>query len=360
MRGTYFWNRRNEDGIKKAVSYFEQAIAADENYALAHAGLALALCPMGYLGYSAPGEVLPKMRAAATRAVSLDPTLPEAHVAMAAVLTFYEWNWSEGEREFQRAVELNPSLPIAHHWYALLRECLSRYDEALEQRRRARELDPTSPPILAALGQTLFRLGHNEQALTELHKAVEMDNSLDGAHVGIGNVYQQRGDYARATPEYRLAAQYSPASGRDKAFLGYALAQAGNTREANQILSELMSASHERYVSAVHLAIICAGLGDKETAMNWLEKAYDRGDPALCDVMTQLRFRSPYAHPRFKRLLQKMGLAATQSRFQPIDGQSYFVRSALRSSSLTLAIFAAMRRVSLRLPERLRRFDLVV
>jgi TolB-like protein/DNA-binding winged helix-turn-helix (wHTH) protein/tetratricopeptide (TPR) repeat protein len=320
MRGTYFWNRRNEDGIKKAVSYFEQAIAADDNYALAHAGLAMALCPMGYLGYSAPEEVLPKMRVAATRAVSLDPTLPEAHVATAAVLTFYDWNWSEGEREFQRAFELNPNLPIAHHWYALLLECLGRYADALEQRRRARELDPTSPPILAALGQTLFRLGHTEQALTELHKAVEMDNSLDGAHVGIGNVYQHRGDYARAIPEYRLAVQYSPGSWRDKAVLGYALAQAGNAREANQILSELISASHERYVSPVHLAILCAGLGDKEAAINWLEKAYDRGDPALCDAMTQLRFQSLYTHPRFKRLLQRMGLAEAEQRSRSVNG----------------------------------------
>jgi TolB-like protein/DNA-binding winged helix-turn-helix (wHTH) protein/Flp pilus assembly protein TadD len=319
MRGTYFWNRRNEDGIKKAVSYFEQAIAADDNYALAHAGLAMALCPMGYLGYSAPEEVLSKMRVAATRAVSLDPTLPEAHVATAAVLTVYDWNWSEGEREFQRALELNPNLPIAHHWYALLLECLGRYADALEQRRRARELDPTSPPILAALGQALFRLGHTEQALTELHKAVEMDNSLDGAHVGIGNVYQHRGDYARAIPEYRLAVQYSPGSWRDKAVLGYALAQAGNAREANQILSELINASHERYVSPVHLAIICAGLGDKEAAMNWLEKAYDRGDPALCDAMTQLRFQSLYTHPRFKRLLQRMGLAEAEQGSRAVN-----------------------------------------
>jgi TolB-like protein/DNA-binding winged helix-turn-helix (wHTH) protein/Flp pilus assembly protein TadD len=310
MRGSYFWNRRNENGITKAVSYFEQAIAADDSYAFAHAGLAMALCPMGYVGYSAPEEVLPKMRAAASRAVSLDPTLPEAHVATAAVLTFYDWNWSEGEREFQRALELNPNLPIAHHWYAMLLECIGRYEDALEQRRRARELDPTSPPVLAALGQTLFRLGRNEQALTEFHKAVEMDNSLDSAHVGIGNVYQRRGDYARAIPEYRLAIKYSPGSWRDKAVLGYALAQAGKTREANQILSELIRASHERYVSPVHLAIICAGLGDKETAMNWLEKAYDQVDPALCDVMIQLRFQSLYTHPRFRTLLQKMGLAA--------------------------------------------------
>jgi tetratricopeptide (TPR) repeat protein len=219
----------------------------------------------------------------------------------------------EGEKEFQRALKLNPNLPLAHHWYAMLLECRGRFQDALKHRQRAQELDPINPIILSALGQTLIRVGDNERAVAEFHKALELDNSFGPAHEGIGNVYQQRGDYEHAIPEYRLAVQYSAGSAGARANLGNALAQAGGTREAKQILSELSTPSPDRYVSPVHLAIICAGFGDKEAAFNWLEQAYDRGDPALCDVMRQSRFRSLYTHPRFKRLLQKMGLTAIQS-----------------------------------------------
>ena len=311
MRGIFFLNKRNEDGFRKAVSYFEQAIAVDHNYALAHAGLAAALCPSGYMGYLAPEEINPKIRAAATQAVTLDPSLPEAHVALAAVRGFYEWNWSEGEREFQRALEFNPNLPLAHHWYAMLLECLGRYREALKHRQRARELDPITPIIVSALGQTLFLLGDEERASAEFRKALELDSSLDQAHIGIGQVYERRGEYERAIPEYRLALQYSSGSRVARAALGHALARAGSVPEAKQILDELIKVSHTQHVSPFHLAVIWVGLGDNETALNLLEKAHHRSESTTSGVMIAPQFQSLYANPRFRRLLQKMGLAVT-------------------------------------------------
>ncbi len=310
MRGIFFWNKRSENGLKKAVSCFEQAIALDDNYALAYAGLAAALSPTGYRGYSAPGEVHAKMRAAATRAVTLDPKLPEAHVALGAVLAFYEWNWSEGEKEFQRALELNPNLPLAHHWYGQLLDGLGRYEEALKHRQRAQELDPITPIVIYALGQTRFLLGDNERALAEFRKALELDNSLDRAHIGIGQVYAQRKDYDRAIHEYRLADEYSPGSRVAKAALGYALARAGATSDARQILNEWTSSSNAQYVSRVHLAMIYVGLGENETALNCLERAYDLGDPALSGILIDPEFQTLRTLPRFRRLLQRMGLAS--------------------------------------------------
>jgi TolB-like protein len=310
MRGIYFSNKRNEDGFRKAVSYFEQAIAVDHNYALAHAGLAAALCPSGYMGYLAPKEINPKIRAAATHAVTLDPSLPEAHVALAAVRGFYEWNWSESEREFQRALELNPNLPLAHHWYAMLLECLGRYQEALKHRQRARELDPVTPIIVSALGQTLFLLGEEERALAEFRKALELDISLDQAHVGIGQVYERRGEDERAILEYRLALQHSSGSRVAKAALGHALARSGAAPEAKQILGELLRISHTQHVSPFHLAVIWVGLGDNETALNWLEKAHDQSEPTISGILIAPQFQFLCAHPRFRSLLQKMGLTA--------------------------------------------------
>ena len=310
MRGIYFWNKRNEDGLRKAVSYFEQAIAMDGNYALAHAGLASALAPMGYLGYAASDEIRPRIRAAATRAVTLDPSLPEGHVALGTVLSFYEWNWSEGETEFQRALALNPNLPWVHHFYALQLECGGRYQDALKHRQRAEELDPITPIVLNGFGQALFLVGDNDRALVQFRKALELDNTLDQAHVGIGETFEERGDYQRAISEYRLAVQYAPGSRLAKAALGHGLARAGATSESKQILNDLIRDSQTQYVSPFQLAIICAGLGDNDAAMDWLEKAYDKGDSALSALTRERRLQPLHSYPRFKRLVERLGLAA--------------------------------------------------
>jgi len=313
MRGIYFWNKRNEDGLRKAVSYFEQAIAMDGNYALAHAGLASALAPIGYLGYAPSFEIRPRIRAAATRAVTLDPSLPEGHVALANVLSFYEWNWSEGEREFQRALALNPNLPWVHHFYALQLECWGRYQEALKHRYRAEELDPITPIVLNGLGQGLILVGDNDRALVQFRKALELDNSLDQAHVGIGQIFAERGDYQRAISEYRLAVQYAPGSRLAKAALGYGLARAGNTSESKRILNDLIRQSQTQYVSPFQLAIICAGVGDNDAALDWLEKDYDTGDPALSALTRERRFQPLHSYPRFKHLVERLGLSAVGS-----------------------------------------------
>ena len=248
------------------------------------------------------------MRAAATRAVSLDPNLPEAHVALGAVVAFYEWNWSEGEKEFQRALALNPNLPLAHHWHAMLLESPGWVPgrAGTTAARAGTRADHSHHDRRA--GQTLFRLGDNQRALIEFHKALELDSSLEYAHVGIGDVDERRGDYARAISEYRLVVKNLPRSTRAKAEVGYALAQAGNQSEAKQLLRELTTASQDRYLSPVFPAMIYAGLEDQEAALDRLEQAYDRGDPALCDLLRQWRFHGLSAHPRYTRLLQRMGL----------------------------------------------------
>lgn len=312
-RGIFFWNKRTEDGLRKAVSYFEQAIALDPNYALAHAGLAGALGPLGVLGYAPRDEVYSKMRAAATKAVSLDPSLPEAHVALGALFAHYDWNWSEGEKEFQRALEFNPNLPWAHLWYGYMLERLGRLEDALRHGQRAQELDPITPANLALVGHTLLLMGKDERALVEYRKLLELDGTSWQAHAGIARVYEWRGEYEKAAAEYRLQVQYSQGSPSAKAALGYALALAGETSEATRLLHELLDASQTRYVSPVDLAIISAGLGDVAAALNWLEKAYDEKSPALSSVMLDRRFKTLSSHPRFRGLLQKMGFPAIQA-----------------------------------------------
>jgi TolB-like protein/DNA-binding winged helix-turn-helix (wHTH) protein/Flp pilus assembly protein TadD len=324
-RGIFFWNKRSEDGLRKAVSYFEQAIALDNNYALAHAGLAGALAPLGVLGYAPRDEVYARVRAAATMAVTLDPTLPEAHVVLGALYAQYEWNWSEGEREFQRALELNPNLAWAHLWYNYMLNCLGRFDDALRHGKRAQELDPITPVNLVSVGNALLFMGEHERALVEYRKALELDSTSVPVHSGIARVYEWRGEHDKAIAEYRILVQYSQGAPPAKAALGYALARAGTTSEATQILSELIAASQTRYVSPVDLAVICSGLGDDAAALNWLDKAYDEKSPALSSVMVDRRFKILHGLPRFKSLLQKMGF--------PAAGQSMSVNSPAASSS---------------------------
>jgi tetratricopeptide (TPR) repeat protein len=201
-------------------------------------------------------------------------------------------------------------LSLAHHWYAQLLDGVGRSDEALKHRQRAQELDPITPIIVCGLGQTQFLLGDNEQALAQFRKALELDDSLDEAHIGIGQVYAERGDYDSAIREYRLAEEYSPGSRAARAALGHALARAGATSDARQILNEWTSTSHAQYVSPVRLAVIYVGLGENETALNWLERAYDQGDSALSGLMIDPQFQTLRTHPRFRRLLHRMGLAS--------------------------------------------------
>jgi TolB-like protein/DNA-binding winged helix-turn-helix (wHTH) protein/tetratricopeptide (TPR) repeat protein len=305
-RGIFFWNKRSEDGLRKAVSYFEQAIALDNNYALAHAGLAGALGPLGVLGYAPREEVYSRMRASATTAVTLDPTLPEAHVPLGALLAHYEWDWSEGEKEFQRALDLNPNLAWAHLWYGHMLRGLGRFEDALRHGERAQELDPITPVNLVLVGNSLLSMGEDERALIEYRKALELDGTSFPALNGIAHLYEQRDEYEKAVAEYRLAVRYSQGSPTANAALGYALARAGVTPEAKQILREMLAPSQSKYVSPVYLAILCAGLEDDAAALNWLDKAYDERSPALDSSVLDPRFKKLRAHPRFKRLLQKM------------------------------------------------------
>jgi tetratricopeptide (TPR) repeat protein len=187
---------------------------------------------------------------------------------------------------------------------------LGRLEDALKHGQRAQELDPITPVNLVLVGNTLLLMGEQERALVEFRKALELDSTSFQAHTGIAHVYEARGEYEKAVAEYRVLVEYSQGSAPAKAPLGYALARAGATSEATQILHELLAASQTRYVSPVYLAIICAGLRDDSAALNWLDKAYDEKSPDLSSAVLDPRFTPLLTQPRFKSLLQKMGFPA--------------------------------------------------
>jgi TolB-like protein/Tfp pilus assembly protein PilF len=311
LKGRFFWNKRTANDLKKSIEYFEQAIAADPNYALAYAGIADAYVWLP--GYTAgtPRDCYPKAKAAATKALQLDDTLAEAHTTLALAIWLYDFDASQAIREFQRAIELNPNYAIAHQQYGNnTLSALGRFDDAIGEGKRAVELDPLSLVINTDLGSDYYYARRYDEAIAQLHKTLEMDPGFYIAHLVLGQVLDAKGDRDAAIVE----CQNARALNDDPSVLGV-LARvhglSGNKMEAEKILDHLKKLSKERYVSAYSFALVYLGLGDKEEALRWLEQSYqhragsDIGFIRVDPLLDPLR-----GDPRFEALAEKVVPAA--------------------------------------------------
>jgi serine/threonine-protein kinase len=311
LKGRYYWNKRTEEGFNKAIEDFDQAIEKDPNYALAHAGLADSYILLGEYGLLPPSEAYGKAREAATRALELDDTLGEAHNALAAVKANYDWDWPGAEREYKRAIELNPGYATAHQWYSEMLSWLGRHEEALAEIKRAQQLDPLSLIINTVSGRVLLLAGQNDLAIEQLRKTLEMDPNFAFAHYILGAAYLRKGAFAEAIAEFQGATTLSPNITGYKAGLGYAYGRAGKSAEARKLLSELEELSRRRYVSWLDFEAIYAGLGEKDQAFAFLEKAYEQRDYRLVTGLVYMKVTVPdpwRSDPRFQDLLRRVGL----------------------------------------------------
>jgi serine/threonine-protein kinase len=294
----------------KAVEHFNRAIERDPTYAPAYSGLSDTYRMFDQQGLAAPRESMPKAEAAARRALALDDGLAEAHASLAGVLYRYHWEWERAGKEFQRSLALDPNYAEGHRAHAIYLVTLRRHDEALVAAQRARELSPLSVVINVELATTLRRLSRYDDAIEQLDKTLEINPSFWRAHVEFGIISTQKGDLPRAIGSFERAVALSP-RGAPLHWLGYAYAAAGRRREALRILAELEKVSKERYVSPQSFAIVHLGLGQKDEALEWLEKAYDeRAFEVLSFAGTV--FELLHDHPRFQDLLRRMGLARTE------------------------------------------------
>jgi TolB-like protein/class 3 adenylate cyclase/Tfp pilus assembly protein PilF len=306
LRGRYAWSRSSEAGAKQAIDYFNQAIARDPTFALAYAGLADAYWEISDW-YLPPHDAMPKARAAAQRALEIDPNLAEAHTALGVVANQYDWDWSGAEREFQRAIELNPESAEAHQAYGLLLVFLGRFEQSTAELERAQQLDPLSAWITWDLGWPFYLTRQYERDLEQIFKAIEIDPNFSPAYVGLGMVYAAKGEFADAITQLQKgrALQDAPWVASN---LGYVYARAGQRTEAEQVLSELKQLSQRRYVEPAFIAFIYIGLNGREQAFEWLEKAYDARSYFLMFLKTDPQFDSLRSDPRFVVLLKKVGL----------------------------------------------------
>jgi TolB-like protein/DNA-binding winged helix-turn-helix (wHTH) protein/Flp pilus assembly protein TadD len=309
LLGRYFWNRRTEEGLNKAIDYFQQAIEKDSNYAPAHAGLADAYGLLGFAEYGtlSPREAVPKAEAAANRALEIDETLAEAHTALWAIKHRFKWDWDGAEREFKRAIELNPNYATAHHWYALYLASMGRMDEAVTVAKRGRELDPLSLIVNTGFGRVLYCARRHDEAIEQLSRTLELDPSFPVAHYWRGLAYEQKGMHKEAIADLVQLRTLSVSPLRI-AGLGNVYAVSGEKGKAQAILSELKDLLSKRYVSPYDVAVIYSGLGDTDQTFRWLEKTYEEREGALVYLNVEPMFDTVRSDPRFKDLVHRVGL----------------------------------------------------
>jgi TolB-like protein/DNA-binding winged helix-turn-helix (wHTH) protein/Flp pilus assembly protein TadD len=307
LKGRYYWNKRTAEGMKKASDYFQQSINQQPDYGLAYSGLADCNSGLTWHGFASPTEALPRAKAAALKAIEIDPTAGEAHASLALVLS-HQRNWAAAGSEFERALQLSPRYANAHHWYGDYLSVVGRHEEALVEARRAFELDPLSPMINTWLGLRYYHTRRYDEAIKQGRKILEFDSSFAPAHLLLGQAYVQKGLYAQAISELQSATSLSGDSPLYMAQVGVAYAAAGKNAEALGVIDQLQKLATQRYVSSYGLAQIYAALGDKQNAMKWLQSAYDehavwmqylKMDPVLDSLRSQ---------PRFQDLVRQMGL----------------------------------------------------
>jgi TolB-like protein/DNA-binding winged helix-turn-helix (wHTH) protein/Flp pilus assembly protein TadD len=308
LKGRYFWNRRTAEDSLKSVEYFRRAIELDPDFAPAYAGLADAY------NYSpeSRSEKGPRVRAALEKALALDATLAEAHATLANVSLFDDWDWPEAERRFRRAIELDPNHPTAHHWYAYYLAAMGRLDEALAEIRRAQELDPLSLIINTDVGQLLHFARRDAEAVEQLRKTIEMDPRFVMAHHRLAEVYERMGRFEEAAAEFQKAYPGHRAELPRMATVGHVYALSGKRSEARRILALIAQSFRAggSPASKSQVALIHAGLGERDQAFAWLEQALAEKDVELILLKSNPRFDGLRSDARFQDLLRRMNLGS--------------------------------------------------
>lgn len=309
LQGRYHVSQRTEEGLRRAVEFFEKAIVENAQYAQAYSGLSDAYGLLGHYGVLAPAEVWTKAASNAAWAVHLDENSAEAHTSLAHVKSTQDWDWLGAEQEFQRAIALDPRYSTAHHWYAMsCLTALAKLDQACEEMVLSQALDPIS----SIIGRDLARIHYYKQeydaALEQCDHTIELNPHFSPGYWILGLVQEQRGEFDESAAAFQRAIQLSPGSPLMKAALGRTFALSGKQSEAQRILRELHELAERRYVSPFELAAIYFALGQTDDGFQWLAKAFqDRCFELIC-LRVDPRWESLRGTPRFQKLLEQLGL----------------------------------------------------
>ena len=308
LQGRFYLSKRTQSGLRRALELFEQALQEDARFPLAHAGLADAYALLGGFGYLPAAEAYSKARIEVTKALDLDPNLAEAHTTLAMVKYRYEWDWSGCEREFRLALQANPSYAMAHSWYAVFLALMQRFDAALANMDAALALDPMSVVQHWTRGYILYYTRDFDAALRQHQQALVLDPMFARAHVDVGIIHALRGDFRLAIDEVQTAAGLLEDNPGLLASLGYIYALAGDHDEAHRILADLAAHSKRRPVSPFTVAFIHVGLGDADTAFDWLGRSLEQREDALVSLKVNPRIDPLRGDPRLDALMRSVGL----------------------------------------------------
>lgn len=313
LKGRYFWNQRTDQGLKKAIEYFEQAIEIDPQYALAYVGLADSHSGRVIFSSALPDEDFPKAKAAVLKALEIDETLAEAHAVLGIIKIYYEWDWAGAEKECKRAIELNPNNAAAHTRYGEYLVRAGRFDEAIAEFRAGQRLDPLSLMMHTQEGVTLIFARRYDEAIEKLRKTLEMDPNFLWAHVFLGETLAAKGMYEEAISEYQKAAIANGASLEDAARVGAAMraayAASGARGYHRWWIDRFTERAKGRPIHNYDRARRYALLGENDQTLAWLEKAYRYKDPQLVRLKIDAEFDGLRTDPRFQDLLRRMGFA---------------------------------------------------
>jgi len=310
LRGRYFWNKRTPDGIKQAITEFQHAIERDANFALGYVGLADCYTGLTFYNFAAPHEAMPKAKESATKALLLDNTVAEAHASLGHILVNYDWDWPRAEKEFKRSIELKPDYATAHQWYAIhYLTATGRLEEAINETRKALELEPASLVMNTFMGATLYHAGRYDEAIDQCRRTIQMDPNFAVAHWHLGLAYEEKQLLDVATEEFKKAISLSGGSPLMKAALGRAYAKSQKTHEANEMLNELNELAKQQYASPYEIATIYVAAGNNEQAFQLLEQAHREHSFHLVNLNVSPQFKSVRSDPRFQDLVRRLGLS---------------------------------------------------
>jgi TolB-like protein/Tfp pilus assembly protein PilF len=308
LKGRYYWNKRSDENLTKAIAYFEQATHEDPQYALAYAGLSdcYAIISAEIFGTMPAAEAAPKAKASALRSLQIDPSMAEAETSLATVKFNYDWDWAGAEEGFRQAIQHNPSYATAYQRYSLYLIAMGRFEDSFEQINKARDLDPLSISINFSLGWRLYLARQYDRAIQQLRNTSEMDPTYELPHLVLGMSYAQKGDFKAAIAELRQAVELSHGTPLTVSALANAYARSGDRTDAEKLLAQLSVASASRYVSPYYLALGYVGLGDDETALDWLEKAFNDRSNGLVFMKVEPALDNLRRNPRFLALQHKL------------------------------------------------------
>jgi DNA-binding winged helix-turn-helix (wHTH) protein/Flp pilus assembly protein TadD len=307
LRGRFDWNQRSETGLKRAIEHFQHTVEIDPSFAPAYSGLADCYATLGYLSYLDPAEGFPVARQHATRALELDRSLAEAHASLGFVKLYYDWDAPGADAEFQRAIALDPNYATSHEWYSIFLMAADRPEDAFREIQLARQPDPLSLPVNSDLGFHYYYRGRYDEAVKQLKFVLELNKDFAPAHLWLGRTYQELGRFEDALAEFQHVEDKLSEWPVSIAAKGFVAGISGRTDEAQSILVKLQRLASKKFVTSYGVALVHAGLGQRDSAFAWLNKAFDERSHWLVWLRLDPRWNGLRSDPRFAELVSRVG-----------------------------------------------------